>query len=176
MAIPNCRVSGKSLPVHLGEEKMVLVNSQAISATLNLDKHPLITNILEFFPIFTFVLSQFFFSTYQLNHPLKRNSDHLPPLLNIIQWFHLPCVFQRPYDLKTLYDLPLTLFHDSCLSLLPTCSLHHSYTGHQSLLQICQAYRISSLFCPEHSSSQILSELTLILPSDLCSNLLSRLC
>lgn len=93
--------------------------------------------------------------------------------------FYVFCVFQSSYhDCKVLYDLPFTHFLDSFLSLLPAYSLHYSYPGSHSLPQICQAHHISSLLCPEHSSPQILSEITFILPSDLCSDssLLSSLC
>ena len=84
---------GKSLAVCLGEEKMGLVNNQAISTTLNLDincKHSLIG-----FPMFTFVLSQFFFSTHQPNDPSKSHSDHLPPLLNTFQWLFMSSVYSK---------------------------------------------------------------------------------
>lgn len=84
---------GRSLAVHLGEEKMGLVNSEAISTTLNLDincKRSLIG-----FPVFTFVLSQFFFSTCQPNDPSKRHSDHFPPLLNTFQWLFISCVYSK---------------------------------------------------------------------------------
>lgn len=160
---------GRSLAVHSGDEKMGLVNSEAISTTLNLDincKRSLIG-----FPVFTFVLSQFFFSTCQPNDPSKGHSDHFPPLLNTFQWLFISCVYSKALIMPQGF-ICLLLSHllDSFLSLLHACSLQYSHTGGHSLLQICQAHRISSFPCPEHSSPWILSELTLILPSDLCSN------
>lgn len=118
------------------------------------------------------MLSHFFFSTYQLNHPLKHNSDHLPPLLNTIHWFFISRVYSKVLMASRLY----------MICLLPTFMilfLAFSLLAHCSTATL--ATRVS-LKCAKHIafplSSHILSELALILSSDLCwnSSLLSSLC